>query len=372
MKFLRSNSIYIESELWPFLGNVKHRLGWYHLPKTSYPNSEVASLVNAYVVAWLLGMLNTAVPQTLLRPSTTIRTSRTAWNIPGPSGTHRNRNLNAFKTSRTFQILAVSRPELSPETDPFGTKQKLPFRTQLELRDESLKSPGFHCVLLALIATFTHGLDSRASPQSECPPGPSRRHCGWAPSPFLRSQRRPWLMKLASKLCQNVQTTWQSAHVEALWCFMMFRKIYGQFHYTHTQRLTTDYTPKNGFVSDFCWCTIGLLIILLQSSSLFESFSSYATVSHQEYPVICQTLWTYRPNHLGIKDVIPNRCFTPSRKAVSIQFHFLESLVRILWKLWNLCTHIRRKASKKTTKNIAFLQPPTEILEETNRLLSQA
>lgn len=86
-------------------------------------------------------MLNTAVPsricQTLLRPSTTFLTSRTAWNIPGPSGTHRNPNLNAFKTSRTLQILAVSRPELSPETDPFGTKQKLPFRTQLELGDKS-------------------------------------------------------------------------------------------------------------------------------------------------------------------------------------------------------------------------------------------
>ena len=160
--------------------------------------------------------------QTLLRPSTTFRTSRTAWNIPGPSGTHRNPNLNAFKTSRTFQILAVSRPELSPETDPFGTKQKLPFRTQLELGDKSLKSPGFHCVLLALIATFTHGLDSRASPESECPPGPSRRHCGWAPSPFLRSQRRPWLMKLASMLCQKCAN-----HLAISTCrsFVMFHDV---------------------------------------------------------------------------------------------------------------------------------------------------
>ena len=74
-------------------------------------------------------------------------------------------------------------------------------------------------------------------------------------------------------------------------------------------------------------------------------------------PCHMSDIWTYRPNHLGIEDVIPNRCFTPSRKAVSIQFHFLESLVRILWKLWNLCTHIRRKASKKTINICSFATP---------------
>lgn len=224
------------------------------------------------------------------------------------------------------------------------------WETSLEITRIPLCVIGSHCHLYSWVGF-------KSFPESECPPGPSRRHCGWAPSPFLRSQRRPWWMKLASMLCQNVQTTWQSVHVEALWWFMMFRKTYGRFLCTHTQRLATDYTPKNGFVSDFSWYTIGLLIILLQSSSLFESLSSYATVSHQEYPVICQTLWTYRPNHLGIKDVIPNRCFTPSRKAMSIQFHFLESLVRILWKLCNLCT-LRKKASKKTIKNIGIFATP--------------
>ena len=160
------------------------------------------------------------------------------------------------------------------------------WETSLEITRIPLCVIGSHCHLFSWVGF-------KSFPESECPPGPSRRHCGWAPSPFLRSQRRPWLMKLASMLCQKCAN---HLAISTYRSFVMFHDVSKDLRaiplhtHTHTQRLTTDYTPKNGFASDFCWCTIGLLIILLQSSSLFESLSSYATVSHQEYPAICQTL----------------------------------------------------------------------------------
>lgn len=165
-------------------------------------------------------------------------------------------------------------------------------------------------------------------------------------------------MKLASMLCQKCAN-----HLAISTCrsFVMVHDVSKDLR---AIPLHTHPTPHDWLHSQK-WFRFGLLLVhhrpIDNSLAVVLAFWVVELLRNGEPPRLpchMSDIWTYRPNHLGIKDVIPNRCFTPSRKAVSIQFHFLESLVRILWKLCNLCTQIRKKASKKTINKIGIFATP--------------